>query len=249
MESIQALPLAYQLTKRPMLLFISLLVCLLIGSALIGFRQLLRLEHLNQSRVLNGLLIAAVILTIMSVAHLSGLFTQAIAAKVTMSLYTLAGGFFIGYGIKLISVRDSAGNIEYMHRSFWVDVAPNLIAVALFVFGIYRTGLLQWEFFTGIGITSGISLIGFGFWGWTVRVVPEFRTNGMLVLDKFIKWEHVVAYSWASEEILQIEYLNKSKKISEFRTYIPPEDQLIIERILGKKIKEYEEKRKQLMLD
>ena len=232
-----------------MVLFISLMVFLFLGGALIGFRQLMRLEHLSRSRVLNGLLIAAVTLTIMSVAHLSGLFTQAIAAKVTMSLYTIAGGFFMGYGTKLISMRGSAGDIEYMHRSFWVDVAPNLIAVGLFVFGIYRTGLLHWEFFTGIGITSGVSLIGFGFWGWTVRVVPEFRTNGMLVLDKLVKWKKIIAYNWVSEETLQIEYLNDDKKISEFRTYIPPEDQLIIERLLGKKIKEYEEERKQLMLD
>jgi len=232
-----------------MILFISLLVCLLVGAGIAGYRQILRLEHLNKNRVLNGLLIAVAILTIMSAAHLAGFFTQALAAKFTMSLYTIAGGFFIGYGIKLISLRGSAGDIEYMHRSFWVDVAPNLIAVALFVFGVYRTGVLEWEYFTGIGITSGMSLIGFGFWGWTVHIVPEFRRNGILILDKMVSWEQVVAYSWAMEETLQIEYLNESKKISEFRTYIPPEDQLIIERLLGKKIKEYEEQRKQLMLD
>lgn len=231
-----------------MILFISFLVCLFAGAVFIGFRQMLRLEHLNEARVANGVLIAVIILTIMSFAHLSGFFSQSFAAKVTMSLYTVAGGFFIGYGIKLISIRKKAGGIEYMHRSFWTDVAPNIIAVSLFVFGIYRTGVLQWEYFTGIGITSGLSLIGFGFWGWTVRIVPEFREEGVLVLDKMIPWKKIVAYRWESENTLLIEYLNHQKNISEYKTFIPSEDELIIEKLLGRKIKEYEEERKKIIL-
>lgn len=232
-----------------MILFISFLVCLLLGAGVIGFRQMLRLEHLNEARVANGVLVAVIILTIMSFAHLSGFFSQSVAAKVTMSLYTIAGGFFIGYGIKLISIRQKAGDIEYMHRSFWTDVAPNIIAIALFVFGIYRTGVLQWEYFTGIGITSGLSLIGFGFWGWTIRIVPEFRDEGVLVLDKMIKWKKIVAYRWESENTFLIEYLNQQKNISEYKTFIPSEDELIIEKLLSRKIKEHEEERKKLMLD
>lgn len=232
-----------------MILYISFLCLIFLAADYIGYRQFLQLEQLNKARVANGVLIAVCLLTILSFAHLSGLFPQSLAGKITMSLYIFAGGFFIGYGIKLISMRKNAGDIEYMYRSFWTDVAPNIIAVALFVFGIYRTGLLEWEYFTGIGITSGISLIGFGFWGWTVPVVPEFRTNAVLVLDKMIGWEKVVAYRWESESTLLLEYLNDEEQISDFKTYIPPEDELVIEQILTEKIKEFEEERRKQMLN
>jgi hypothetical protein len=220
-----------------------------LAAGYLGYRRRLRLDHLNQNRVINTLLAAMVVLTLMSLAHGLGLFSQAVAAKVTMSAYTLAGGFFIGYGVQLIVLRRRAGNLEYMYRSFWTDVAPNFISIALFAFGVYRAGVLHWDFLTGIGITSGLSLIGFGFLGWTVHVVPEFRSEGILMLDQFIEWKNVVAYEWAGEETLQIDYITSSGKISEFKTYIPPEDQLIIERLLGKKLKEYEEDRKQTMFE
>src|SRR5699024_6373244 len=114
--------------------------------------------------------------------------------------------------------------------SFWTDIAPNLIAIFLVAYGIYRTGVLTLGPFTGISITSGLSLVGFGFWGWTVHVVPEFRKEGLLMLDQFVPWKQVVAYKWKSEESLQIDYLTRNKKLSEFVTYIPPEDQLLLER-------------------
>lgn len=232
-----------------MITFIIILSCVFLAAGYLGYRRTLRLDHLNQNRVINGLLAAMVVLTLMSLAHGLGLFSQAVAAKVTMSAYTLAAGFFIGYGVQLIVLRSKAGSLDYMYRSFWTDVAPNLISIALFAFGVYRAGLLHWDFFTGIGITSGLSLIGFGFLGWTVHIVPEFRSEGVLMLDQFIKWKKVVAYEWAGEETLQIDYLTESGKISEFKTYIPPEDQLIIERLLGKKLKEHEDERKQTIFE
>ncbi len=231
-----------------MILFISFLGLLFFLGALGGYLRLVRLEHLNRKRVFNVFLAGLLFLTLMTAANWFGLITQSIAIKITMSLYCMAAGFFVGYGIKLISMRATAGQIEYMYRSFWIDVAPNLISVALIVFGIYRTGILTWNLFTGIGITSGISLIGFGFFGCTVHIVPEFRRHGILLLDQYLSWEKIVTYKWASENVLQVDYFNKSNQLSEFRTYIPPEDQSIIERILNEKMTENEEERKQEML-
>lgn len=183
------------------------------------------------------------VLTVMTIANWMGILTQQIAANLTMGIYTVAAGFFSGYGLKLISFRNTSGYTEYVYRSFWTDIAPNLIAVILVAFGIYRTGLLTLGPFTGIGITSGISLIAFGFWGWTIRVVPEFRNNGLLFLDQYIDWEKLVSYTWTEEETIEIDYLTDGQKLTSFSTYIPEEDRLIIERILGKKLKENEEQR------
>ena len=231
-----------------MILFILFLGLVLVGATYAGYRQVLRLEHLNESRFINGLLIAFVLLTIMSVIHGLGLLSQQVAARITMTAYTLAGGFFAGYGFRLINLRSEAGDLEYMYRSFWTDIAPNVMAVALFVFGVYRTGLLEWSYVSGIGIASGLSLIGFSFLGWTVHIVPEFRFNGIMLIDQCISWKNIVSYRWVDENTMQIEYLTESQKISDFKTFIPSEDQLIIERLLGQKLKEHEDERKQIML-
>src|SRR5699024_11996546 len=125
---------------------------------------------------------------------------------VTMAFYLLAAGFFLGYGVQLIRLRSKAGDIEYMYRSPWIDLAPNLIAAALFVFGIYRTGILTGGLFTGISITSGISLITFGFLGWTLHIVPEFRLKGILLLDQYIEWEKLITFEWIAKNTLRVEY-------------------------------------------
>lgn len=230
-----------------MIILIVFLAVVFVLAFWLGHRRMFRLEHLNQRLVINGFLIAMVILTLMTVAHWIGFFPQPVAARVTMSLYIIAAGFFFGYGLKLITLRNDAGDIEYIYRSFWTDIAPNLLAIFLVAYGIYRTGVLTLGPFTGIGITSGLSLVGFGFWGWTIRVVPEFRKKGLLMLDLFIPWKNVMAYKWKSEEVLQIDYMTQDKKFSELFTYIPPEDQLRIERVLGKKFSQYEDDRKKAM--
>jgi hypothetical protein len=232
-----------------MILFYLILSGIFLITGYLGYLRLLRLDHLNPNRVINGLLVIAVLLTLMSVGHWFGLFSQSLAVKITMSAYTVVAGFFLGSGIQLIRLRKKSGNLEYMYRSFWTDIAPNLISIALFVFGIYRIGFFHWSYFTGIGVTSGLSLIGFAFFGWTVRIIPEFRERGILLLDQFIEWKKVVAYGWVSEDTLQIDYYTESEQISEFKTYIPEEDQLIIERLLGNKLKEHEEERRKMLME
>lgn len=227
-----------------MLLLIGILAVLFAGSYWFGYRQYLKLEHLNRKNLTGTLVGAMILLTLLTLAHWIGLFPETVAAHITMGLYMVAAGFFFGNGTKLIVQKKRAGLVEYMHRSFWIDIAPNLISALLVAYGIYRTGILSMGPFTGIGITSGLSLIGFGFFGWTVRIVPEFRSKGILILDQFIEWKNVLAYEWFSEEVLVIDYMTNSRKICEFSTSIPPEDRLPVERLLGRRIKEHEEERK-----
>ncbi len=77
--------------------------------------------------------------------------------------------------------------------------------------------------------------------------MPEFRRKGILILDQFVPWQNVVAYRWESENVLLIDYYNSEDELTDFTTFIPPEDQLIIERLLGKKLKEHEQERKEMM--
>lgn len=212
-------------------------------SAWLGYRRVFSLEHLDQRIVINSFLGIMAVLTLMTIAHWLGVFTQQIAANITMGFYMIAAGFFSGYGIKLFSIRSKASGVEYLFHSFWTDVAPNLVAALLVALGLYRTGIITLGPFTGIGISSGISLIAFGFWGWTIRVVPEFRNKGLMFLDQYIPWEKLVTYQWIAEETLEIDYFTDEEKITSFRTYIPSEDHAIIERILNRKLIDYKEDR------
>lgn len=230
-----------------MYLIITFLALAFLLSFWMGFRRILRLQHLNQRRIMNGFIGAMILLTMISAGQWLNLISQGIAAHFTMILYCLAAGFFFGFAIKMISLKQSARETKYVYRSFWTDAAPNIIALLIIVFGIYRTGILYLGTFTGIGITSGLSLLGFGFWGFTIKIVPEFRDKGILILDQYVSWEKVVAYRWESENVLLIEYYTPGEKLTDFTTYIPAEDELQIERLLSKKLKEYHQDRKEMM--
>lgn len=231
-----------------MFLLVILLLFLVFTLAFwMGYQRLLRLQHLNQRRLTYGFLIAMSILTLMTAAHWMGSFPQDIAGRFTMGLYIMVAGFFLGFATKQFILRRKTGYMEYAYRSFWTEAVPNLISILLIAFGFYRMQLFTLGPFTGIGLTSGLSLLAFGILGLTMRIVPEFRQKGILILDQLVPWQEVVAYRWHSENVIQIDYLNINNELTDFITAIPAEDHLIIERLLGKKLKEHEEERKKIL--
>lgn len=215
------------------MIFLIAILCVLFGLAFWGgYHRIFRLEHLNEKRLINGLIIVMIVLTLLSLADWLNLMSQAIAGYINMGAYSTAAGFFFGSAFKLYQLRSKSGNVRYIYRTFWTENAPALLSVILIAFGIYRTSLISLGPFTGIGITSGISLIAFGVYGWTIRVVPEFRARGVLILDQYIEWEEVLTYSWDSEESLRIDYYGNDDKLTDFTTYIPAEDRRNIEQVL-----------------
>lgn len=230
-----------------MILFIFLLGTLFFLSMWMGYRRVLRLEDLSRNRLIYAIISVLAIFTLLAAGQWMGLFTQVVSARVTMGLYTIVGGFFCGFSFKMIQLRKKLGSIEYICRSFWSDAAPNIICVLLIGFGFYRMGILTEAPYTGIGLTSGLSLISFGFFGITVKIVPEFRKNGILILDQLVPWKRVVAYNWRTENVIKIDYYTEQKELTDFTTYISPEDELEIERLLAKKLREHEEDRMQVM--
>ncbi len=230
-----------------MYILIGLLAVAFLISFWMGYKRLLRLQHLNQRRVINGFIGVMVLLTLMTIGQGLEIVTEHIAARFTMFLYSGVAGFFVGFAVKMVFLRQEVETVEYLYRSFWTEAAPTLIAILVIAFGLYRTGLVTFGPYTGIGITSGLSLLGFGLFGLTVRIVPEFRRKGILILDQLVPWEQVVSYKWESEDVIQIDYYTEDKKLTDFTTYIPTKDRLTIERLLGKKLKEHEQERKKMM--
>lgn len=232
-----------------------ILILFLILTAIAGFytgkMPWFKLENLNSRVILNTTVIVLSVFTILMIAYSLGYFPQEIAAPFMMVVYSVLAGFFIGYAYRMFNSRVNSGSILYQNRSFLVDHAPNFFAMALILFGVYRTGILTDIPLTGIRITSGISIIAFGLLGLTVKVVPEFRTKGIMFLDRFIHWKHIVAWKWVSEDVIVIEYLEErpaQNEIRQFMTKIPAEERKQAESILKMKMDEFAEERSEALM-
>lgn len=218
-----------------------------------GFQNWFRFDLLTKTNVLNASLSLLFAFTVLMMMYILGFFPQSVAAPFMMTIYSFLAGFFTGYANRLISYRKKAGSTLYQYRSFWIDHAPNLLAIILIVYGVYRTSLLTELPITGIRITSGLSLMSFGFFTWTLKVVPEFRVEGILFVDRFIKWKEVIAWSWQSETLIGVEFLaetsNQDHRIKEFYTSIPEDEKKEIEWVLKMKLEQYADERKKLLFD
>lgn len=213
----------------------------------LGQKSWFTLDKLSRDNVLNGSLFVLALFTILMIAYVLGFFPQSVAAPFMMSLYSLIAGFFVGYAFRLYNLRSKSGNILYQNRSFWVDHAPNFLAIILILYGIYRTSILSDFPVTGIRLTSGISLISFGLFSWTLKAVPEFRSKGILLLDQFIHWKQILSWKWHNESVIVIEFFTKKKRgeeqISHFATSIPEDERKELEVVLKSKMEEFEEER------
>lgn len=209
------------------------------------------LDRLNKYVILNTALSILLIFTCLIVLYSLGFFPQDVAATFMMGIYTLITGFFLGYSTRLWKLKKRGSTILYQHRSFWIDHAPNILAITLIIFGLYRTSLITDQAVTGIRLTSGISLMSFGIFSWFFKVVPEFRTNGVLLLDRLIEWEKVISWNWVSDSALAIEYIVvdniHQERIREFSTSIPLDEKKEIESLLESKMEEYSEERKKIL--
>lgn len=235
-----------------MWIYIIFLTVLFVTGILAGERPWFQLRKLTPSNVLNAALVVLVLFTTMMVAFIVGIIPQSVAAPMMAGMYIFIAGFFSGYAFRLFKIRADGGAILYQHRSFWVDHAPNLFAIGLIIYGVYRTSLLGDLPVTGIRFSSGLSLVSFGVFGWTLKVVPEFRSKGILFLDQYVPWKRVLSWNWHRETIVMVEYMVPKKgddnRIEQFVTSIPADEVKEIETVLSSKMDEYAEARSEELL-
>jgi hypothetical protein len=210
-------------------------------SIYLGYKRLLYLDQITPRRFSFTLLGVVFLFLTLQWMHRFGYFPEAIAGAVMANVYASLFGFFSGAAIQQFQQKREFGEILYVNRSFWTDIFPNLVALGIILFGIQRTALLSDLPFTPIRVTSGLSIIAVGAYSFTIRLVPEIRKKGLILLDRKISWENFFTYSWYSEGVIEIEYkLNDT--IRSFKTMIPDEDELFVEKILSEKIAEKLEK-------
>lgn len=235
-----------------MWIYITFLTVLFAAGLYLGGRPYFQLRKLTPSLVLNVALAVLLLFTGFMIAYIIGIFPQFVAAPMMAGLYITLAGFFTGFAFRLFRKRSEGGTILYQHRSFLVDHAPNLLAIALIIYGIYRTAVLTDLPITAIRFSSGLSLICFGVLGWTIKVVPEFRSGGILFLDHFIPWKRVLAWQWHTDEVVLIEYVvsdsRTDNRIKQFVTSVPPEEKKEIEVVLNSKLEEFADERSEELM-
>ena len=206
-------------------------------SVVLGSRKLIHLHHLNKHRLALFMILFLGVFNLLYFLHTQGYFPQDIAGASMAGLYASLSGFLLGGMWANYRQKIKAGSVLYRTRNFGTDVLPTLVAISLILAGIYRTGMLSDLPFTPIRITSGLSIIMMGIWGFTLQPVPEFRAQGIILIDRIIEWDDFKSYSWYSENSVEIEY-ELFDELSSFVTNIPANDQLVLERVLSQKLKE-----------
>ena len=207
----------------------------------LGYKRLLYIDQITPRNLSITLLCVVILFLILQWMHRIGYFPEAVAGAVMANVYASLFGFFIGAAYQQFKQKSDSGEILYVNRSFWTDIFPNIVAIGIILFGIQRTSLFSDLPFTPIRVTSGLSIIAIGAYSFTIRLVPELRTKGLILLDRKISWDDFFTYSWFSEGVIEIEYKLKGK-IRSFKTMIPDEDELFVEKILSEKIAEKLEK-------
>ena len=202
----------------------------------LGFKRLIYIHNLTLRNVLVLITIGILVYSIMLYLFKIELLSEAVSGAIISNVYASIFGFFAGAAFNQYQLRTNSGKVVYVHRSFVSEYLPVIIALALILFSLYRSGLLTDLAITPVRVTSGLSFLGVGLWGITLRPVPEFREQGIILLDTCIDWDELVAYQWYSEVVLEIEY-KPEDSIKHFKTLIPPEDRYEVEQLLSKKMR------------
>ncbi|HCD52705.1 MAG TPA: hypothetical protein DEQ34_09680 [Balneolaceae bacterium] len=206
-------------------------------STWLGYRRLIYLHQLSVRNVLFTAIIALLIYSAMLFLFKMELMTEAIAGTIIANVYASIFGFFAGSAIDQYQTRANSGDVLYINRTFISEYLPVIIASGLILLGLFRSSLFTNPVLTPIRLTSGLSLMAIGIWGYTIRMVPEFRKKGIILIDSLIDWEDFLGYKWYTEDVLEIEYLYDDT-IRSFKTLIPSEEQMKVETMLALKMKE-----------
>lgn len=208
----------------------SLLVFII--SAFWGAKKPLYLDQVTESKFFISLILFFAISFSLRVLQNFGLFSEALGGAIITGTYASASAFFFGSAYTQFHQKVNSGDFWFANRSFISEHLPNIIAIGILLFGIYRTSIFSELAVTPIRVSSGLSLIALGFWGLTIRWTPEFRSEGIIILDRLIIWDDFLTFKWTGEETLEIKY-EQNDHIKSFQTIIDSDDRKKIESILA----------------
>lgn len=220
---------------------ISTAVLVFLISIWLGTKRFLKLEQITGRRFLFIGTLSLLLFLLLRYLNDLGYFPEPIAAGFITNVYASFAGFFIGAGVDQYNMKKALGDIEYVNTAFISNLLPNLIALTLVILGIARTSIFDQLPITPIRIASGISLISIGLYAITLRITPELRKKGFVILDREIPWKNLISYSWFQEQVIELEFEYEGV-IVVHRSIVAPEDEKEVEQLLAKKMIEKLEK-------
>jgi len=206
-----------------------------------GLKRFIKLEQITGRRFLLTGTFALLLFLILRLLNDIGYFPETLAAGFIANVYSSIAGSFIGAAFDQYKMKKKLGDIEYTNTAFISGLLPNLIALTLIILGIARTSIFDQFPITPIRIASGSSLIGIGIYAITLKITPEFRKKGLVILDREIPWKDLISYKWYQEEIIELEF-EYLESIRFHRSVVAMEDEKKVEQILAKKMIEKMEK-------
>jgi len=220
---------------------ISTAVLVFLISCWLGSMRYLKLDKITSRRFLLVSIISLLLFLILRYINDIGYFPQNVAAAFMTNFYASIFGFFLGAAFDQYRMKKSLGPIEYVNSAFISELLPNLIALTVIILGIARTSIFDELPITPIRMASGLSLISIGVYAITLRITPEFRKKGFVILDREVPWKNLISYNWFEEEIIEIEF-KYSGTIKIHRSVVPADDEKNVEQLLSKKMIEKMEK-------
>ncbi len=220
---------------------ISTAVLVFLLSTWLGTKRHIKLDKITGRRFLLASIIALLLFLVLRYINDLGYFPQPVAAAFMTNLYASISGFFLGAAYDQYKMKKSLGAIQYVNSAFISELLPNLIALTLIILGIARTSILNELPITPIRMASGLSLMTLGIYAITLRITPEFRRKGFVILDREIPWKNLISYKWYEEQVIEIEFQYQDL-IHIHRSVVAPEDEKDVEQLLAKKMIEKMEK-------
>jgi hypothetical protein len=210
-------------------------VLVFLSSIWLGNKRWIKLEQITGRRfLLTGTLCLILFLALRFLNDI-GYFPEELAAGFMANSYSSIAGFFIGAASDQYKMKKDLGRIEYVNTAFISDLLPNLIALTLIILGIARTSIFDQLPISPIRMASGLSLISIGLYAVTLRITPELRKKGFVILDREIPWKDLISYNWYQEEVIELEF-KYNETIRIHRSVVTPEDEKKVEQILAKKM-------------
>jgi len=203
----------------------------------LGKKRYLKLEEITMRRFLLSGILTLILFLLLRFLNNMGYFPQPLGAGFMSGLYASIAGFFTGAAYDQYQMKKDLGDIEYVNTAFISNLLPNLIALTLIVLGIARTSVLDQLPVTPIRLASGISLMSIGLYAITLRITPEFRKKGFVILDREFPWKNLIAYQWYEDQVIELEFEYEGE-IRLHRSIVKPEDEKEVEKILAKKMRE-----------
>ncbi|NBW69868.1 MAG: hypothetical protein EBR32_00440 [Bacteroidetes bacterium] len=165
--------------------------------------------------------------------------SEEIAGILMAVFYGIVSGIILGKFHSQISFKRTTGYPLYIYREFLVDGTPVVVGSTLMLAGLFR---IFWDLnllITPIQLYSGVSLLALGLLFYTLSLVPNLKTQCILIIDEAITWNRVTSYEWTNDHEVVL-HLDKPSQATSSRSFIRVQvnegNRVKVERILASKI-------------